>query len=223
MNSRPPLTPLQGYLRMLVNGDLGPLADGQRRALTAMEGSLARLSGQIRNLLEATRFATGNVTLDSRPARPDAIAAAAIAAAAPLAAARGVHIERGDTGVEPVWADEDKVREALRHIVENAVKFGPEGGTVRVEVTAIGTASDPQVEFAVLDEGPGIPADQRERVVQPFYQMDGSVTRAQGGAGLGLAIADRTARLHGGLLLIGQAPGRGARVCLRIPVRPPEP
>jgi signal transduction histidine kinase len=216
-----PMTPLQGYLRMLSNGDLGPLVDGQRRALAAMDGALVRLNGQIRNLLEATRFATGNVTLDHRPFLPDAVAQAAIVAAGPLASARGVRIERVAGGGDPVLADEDKVREALRHVIENAVKFGPEGGTVRVEVSTIGTTSEPQVEFAVLDEGPGIPADQRERVVQPFYQMDGSVTRAQGGAGLGLAIADRTARLHGGLLLIGQAPGRGARICLRVPVRPP--
>ena len=74
--------------------------------------------------------------------------------------------------------------------------------------------------MAVLDEGPGIPAEQRERVIQPFYQIDGSVTRAQGGAGLGLSIAERTARLHGGMLLIGQAPGHGARVALRVPIRP---
>lgn len=215
-----PMTPLQGYLRMLVNGDLGPLAEGQRRALAAMEGSLGRLNGQIRNLLEATRFATGNVTLDCGFVQPDAVTRAAIAAATPLATARGVQLEHAVTGAEPIWADEDKVREALRHVIENAVKFGPEGGVVRVEVALVGPSAEPQVEFAVLDEGPGIPAEQRERVVQPFYQMDGSVTRAQGGAGLGLAIADRTARLHGGMLLIGQAPGRGARICLRIPVRP---
>lgn len=217
-----PMTPLMGYLRMLANAELGPLNEGQGRALEAMRGSLTRLHGQIRNLLEATRFATGNVTLDRRPVDAAALARAAVEAVSPAATLRGATVELAVASpLDPIVADADKLREALRHVVENAVKFGPDAGKVRVEVSLVASTSGrPQIEFAVLDEGPGIPVAQRDQVVQPFYQIDGSVTRAQGGAGLGLAIADRTARLHGGLLLIGQAPGRGARVCLRVPLRP---
>lgn len=217
-----PMTPLMGYLKMLAGAELGPLNEGQGRALEAMRGSLTRLHGQIKNLLDATRMATGSVTLDRRIFDPENLAREVCAALRPAAEARGTQLELAvNPPVEAVFADAERLRDAFRHVVENAIKFGPDGGKVRVELSIVmGTPGQPQVELAVLDEGPGIPVEQRDRVVQPFYQMDGSVTRAQGGAGLGLAIADRTARLHGGLLLIGQAPGRGARVCIRVPIRP---
>ena len=217
-----PMTPLMGYLKMLAGAELGPLNEGQGRALEAMRGSMTRLHGQIKNLLDATRMATGSVTLDRRVFDPETLAREACLTLRAAAEARGVQLDLTlNPPLEGVLGDADRLREALRHVIENALKFGPDKGKIRVELSLVaGLPGQPQMEFAVLDEGPGIPVDQRDRVVQPFYQMDGSVTRAQGGAGLGLAIADRTARLHGGLLLIGQAPGRGARVCLRVPIRP---
>ena len=218
-----PMTPLLGYLRMLSQGDLGPVNEGQGRALEAMRGSLTRLHTQIRSLLDATKFATGSVVLEKAAFDPESTTREACEAMRPAATARNVRIELvSPGGLERVVGDRDRLREALRHILENAVKFGPDGARVRVELSVV-SEEDPdrrQLEMAVLDEGPGIPAEQRERVIQPFYQIDGSVTRAQGGAGLGLSIAERTARLHGGMLLIGQAPGHGARVALRVPIRP---
>lgn len=220
-----PMTPLLGYLRMLASGDLGPITEGQGRALESMRGSMSRLKAQIDALLEATRFATGAIALERKPIDALAVAREACEAVKAAAAARGTRLElrlpeAGTLGL----GDRDRLRAALVHILENAIKFGPDAGIVQVVVEFMGgdVSAAEQVEFAVLDGGPGIPAEQRERVVQPFYQIDGSVTRAHGGAGLGLAIADRVARLHGGLLLIGQAPGRGARVALRIPLRPKE-
>ena len=75
-------------------------------------------------------------------------------------------------------------------------------------------------EHPVDDAGPGIAPDLRDRVCQPFYQVDGSATRQVGGAGLGLAIAERTCALHGGTLRIGRSPAGGARVVLGVPTRP---
>ena len=72
----------------------------------------------------------------------------------------------------------------------------------------------------ISDEGPGIPRSERELVIQPFYQCDGSPTRSHGGAGLGMAIASRTASVHGGNLVISDADGGGCLVIFRIPVRP---
>ena len=79
------------------------------------------------------------------------------------------------------------------------------------------------IEFAVTDAGPGIPVEERENVIEAFYQVDASITRTHGGTGLGLAIAHSVADLHGGRLVISTATSGGARVAIRIPTRPDRP
>lgn len=212
-----PMTPLMGYVKMLSGGELGPVTDGQQLVLGRMNKSLGRLKGLIDNLLDVTRFATNAVALQvsAFPAR------AVVDAAVERFAGRGtVQVSFGR--LEPVVADRGRLTDALTQLIDNALKFGPEGGTVQVEA-AVEVARDGdqrQLVLAVTDQGPGIPRDQRAQVVEPFYQIDGSATRSHGGAGLGLAVADRVAALHGGSLRIDDAPGGGARITLQVPTRP---
>ena len=77
-------------------------------------------------------------------------------------------------------------------------------------------------ELCITDQGPGIPKSERERVLEPFCQLDGSVTRIHGGAGLGLAIAHRTCLAHGGTLQILEGVEGGTRVVMRVPTTPDE-
>lgn len=219
-----PMTPLVGYVKMLAGEELGPLAPPQKRVLERMNGSLMRLKELIDKLLNVTRFATGAVALDRAVVRPAEVIAGAVDALREQVSAAGVRLTVIDaTGLEPAVADRGRLTEALRQVIDNAIKFGPPGGEVRVEarLLVVSEGDRRELELAVCDQGPGIPPAERERVVEPFYQADGSPTRAFGGAGLGLAIAERTASLHGGRLLITSAASGGARVAIRIPTRPP--
>jgi signal transduction histidine kinase len=218
-----PMTPLIGYAKMLERAELGPISDAQARTLERMRGSLVRLNTIIQNLLAVTRFATGSVTLERTAVSCARVIDDAVARSAAFAREReSTLVVATSLPTEPVLADAPKLADALAHLIDNALKFSPTGGRVDVEATVLvdGEGDRRFLELAVIDDGPGIPAGLRERVVEPFYQADGSPTRAAGGAGLGLAIAERTAALHGGQLRIEDAPGRGARVSLRVPTRP---
>lgn len=218
-----PMTPLMGYVRLLVGEELGPLAPAQRKVVGRMDASLVRLKGLIDNLLNVTRFATGAVSIQRGLVDPEKISRRAMRALEEFARARQVTLELTvGEGVEQVIGDAQRLIDALRQLIDNGIKFGPESGRV---VVGLRLLVDPDgerrvVEFAVSDQGGGIPPAKRDRVIEPFYQIDGSATRAHGGAGLGLAIAHRTAELHGGRLVISGAPAGGARVALCIPTRP---
>jgi signal transduction histidine kinase len=218
-----PMTPLLGYVKMMEAAELGPVSDAQLRALERMRGSLSRLNGVVQNLLAATRFATGNVTLERLVTACDRVVGDALAIVAPAAEARGCEVVLvGPLPTTPGIVDPQVVRDALAQVLDNAIKFGPALGRVQLSCHLVRTTDDdaPAWEFVVTDEGPGIPIELRARVIEPFYQGDGSPTRAAGGAGLGLAIAERGAALHGGRLTIGDGSGGGARVCLQVPTRP---
>ena len=137
------------------------------------------------------------------------------------------HERRFELGPLPpiqLLADPDRLAQALRNLIDNAMQHtaAPEG-LVRLEVEALRGA---RVRFAVLDDGPGIPAEQRGRIFERFHRTDDARARVAGGAGLGLAIVQAIAEAHGGQARAVQPAGRGARVELELPglapVRQPE-
>ncbi len=217
-----PMTPLLGYTKMLAAEELGPIHGAQAKVLERMNGSLLRLKGLIDNLLKVTRFATGGISLERSALLPSDLLQAILEAHSAAAEAQGLSLEVELQARELVLVDAEHLQDAWSQILDNAIKFSPSEGRIQLSARLLqqreGEAS--LLELAVTDEGLGIPADQREQVIQPFYQIDGSVTRSYGGAGLGLAIAERVAKLHGGRLIITETISGGARVALQIPSRP---
>ena len=113
-----------------------------------------------------------------------------------------------------VAGDADALAVALGNLVGNAIAHSPVGGTIRVEARRVGAA----VELAVTDQGPGVPAADRERIFLPFARGASAAARvADGGVGLGLSVARRIVEAHRGQLGVGDAPGGGARVVARLP------
>jgi signal transduction histidine kinase len=105
-----------------------------------------------------------------------------------------VLLEDFPRGPLPAYGDSDRLLRAIAQILDNAAKFTPEGGTVGVVVRPL----EATYELVIADSGPGVPPERAERVFEPFYQVDGSTTRAHGGVGVGLAIVRRVARGLGG-------------------------
>ncbi|MEJ8814475.1 ATP-binding protein [Variovorax ureilyticus] len=120
----------------------------------------------------------------------------------------------GDAG-EPISSRPHALRRVVGNLVDNALKFGTK---VEVRLSRIETAGGGQLHIAVLDDGPGIPPDQLEAVLQPFYRVEGSRSRETGGTGLGLAIAHQLALSMGGQLVLSNRPEGGLQALLRLPV-----
>jgi signal transduction histidine kinase len=174
-----------------------------------------RLKELIEQLLLAARFEqTGR-----EPAEPPLLDAAAVARDA-LAVARAAHPGRELVLVAreplPVRAAPDALLQVLGNLLDNAAKYAPDHGPVRLEATRFG----PLAVLAVEDRGPGVPAADRERIFERFTQLDSGATRRAGGVGLGLYIARQLANAQGGELLLTDPPppGPGARFELRLPL-----
>jgi signal transduction histidine kinase len=190
-----PLTPIVGYLRMLGDAELGDISPPQAKALRAMDDCVRRLRGVLDNLVDVTGLETGKMRFIHRDYDfLDSIRRAVASLADSYADRKITLVEEFPRGPLPAYGDADRLGRAMAQLLENAAKFGPEGGRVGVRVRAL----DASYELVVADTGPGVPADRAERVFEPFFQIDGSATRAHGGVGVGLAIARRVARGLGG-------------------------
>lgn len=223
-----PMTPVVGYLRLLLNEEVGPLTPLQRKCLESVETSTQRLRSLIETLLDVSSIETGRMHFYERPYDFAAVAGEALDALAQTFEERDltVHVEPLPAEL-PAVGDPEKLRRAMRHVLENAAKFSPRAGEVAVGVRTLGGAQ-PGYELVVADAGPGLPPEEVDRVFQPFYQVDGSETRAHGGVGLGLAFARRVAEALGGGVELESPPrepvaGRrlpGTAVRLRVRARP---
>jgi signal transduction histidine kinase len=199
------MTPIVGYVKLLKDEELGPLNKPQQKALRAMDDCVRRLRALIDNLLDVTGLETGRMRFIHVDYDFLDTTRRAIAQVADKLDERGVQlVEQLPRGPLSAWGDAGRLQRAMVHILENAAKFTPTGGSVGVRVTRLPSS---HLELCVADTGAGIRPDRVHRIFEPFYQVDGSVTREHGGVGVGLAVARRTARgLGGDLRVISPSP-----------------
>jgi signal transduction histidine kinase len=119
-----------------------------------------------------------------------------------------------EEALPPVAADPDKVRQVLVNLVDNAVKYSPDGGEVRVEISR----DAERVRFAVCDQGLGIPYAEQRRIFDKFYRLDPDMTRGIGGTGLGLYICRELVRRMEGEIWVTSEPGSGSTFAFELPV-----
>jgi two-component system sensor histidine kinase BaeS len=207
---RTPLAAMRAELDVsLLADDLGPAA---RTVLVSTREEVDRMSRTVDDLLtlagiEEDRFELLLAPVDlAEPARG---AAGALGA---LAASRGVTVT---FAAEPaaVMGDGERLRHAIRNLLENAIEFSPPGGEVVVTVWRGGEDAG----VTVTDEGPGVAPELRERVFERFFRADPSRSRASGGSGLGLAIAREIAVAHGGRVWVVPHDPHGAAFSLALP------
>lgn len=190
-----PLTPIVGYLRMLMDEELGDVTKAQAKALRAMDDSVRRLRGVLDNLVDVTALETGKMRFFHKNYDFADTVRRTIAQFADKVDERKITLlEELPRGGLPGHADADRLGRAIGQLVDNAIKFTPEGGIVGISVRA----NESTYEVVVADTGDGVPEDRAPRIFDAFYQVDGSATRSFGGVGVGLAIARRVARGLGG-------------------------
>ncbi len=216
---RTPLTHLIGYLDLMAQEQLGPLTEDQRSAVGMMRRATNRLSQLIEDLIRFALLSRGELSLNIQPVAVDHICQQALEAIWAKAYAKGVRLEQQcpETSLL-VQADGEKISWALHHLLDNAVKFTPPGGEVRLSVTpdiAAGT-----VHFSVEDNGPGIPEERLHEIFEPFQQLEEAATRTHNGLGLGLALVRQILDAHGVELRVETQPGRGSRFGFTLPLLP---
>jgi signal transduction histidine kinase len=190
-----PMTPIVGYLRMLMDEELGPITKPQAKSLRAMDDCVRRLRSTLDNLIDVTGLETGKMRFFHREYDFLDLVRRAMAQLADAFAERQITLlEELPRGPLPAYGDSDRLSRAIVQLLDNASKFTPENGIVGVRVIP----HEGLYELLVADSGPGVPPERAERVFEPFFQVDGSPTRAHGGVGVGLAIARRVARGLGG-------------------------
>lgn len=207
---RTPLTAMRSEIDVSLRAD--DLPDGSRDVLVSVGEEVDRMSATVEDLLtlaaaDEGRLNPGDTRVDLRRE-----AEAAAAALAQLSARRGAVI--GVVG-EPVEVPGDPagLRHALRNLVENAVKFGADGGVVTVRVW---TSCD-RAGVTVEDDGPGVPDAVTGRIFDRYFRVESSRTRSAGGSGLGLAIVREIARAHGGDITVRPRMPRGSSFELSLP------
>jgi PAS domain S-box-containing protein len=211
---RTPLTSLSGYLELLLEGDAGQLAEQQRRMLATMARNAGRLRALIEDLLLINQMDAGSLQLELEPTPLAGLVRRAVESVVALARARDQRIEVDvDDGFGSVRADAAHLERAVRGLLSNAVKFSPEGGTVRVH----GRRLESTVEIAVTDEGVGIEEADLPRLFDRFYRTTQATTAAVQGAGLGLTISRRIVEEHRGTVDVLSKPGRGSTFTIRLP------
>ena len=224
-----PMTPVVGYLRLLLAGELGPLSEVQTKCLTQVEQSTQRLRGLIDTLLDVSQLETGRLHFSHSQYDFLAIAQRALDELKPRFEEQGVSLS-----IEPArdvsfvgLGDADKLQRSMVHVLDNAMKFTPRGGQVSVAVRrGFAPGAGEWLAMFVADSGPGVAPEQIPKILQPFYQVDGSVTRSHGGVGLGLAFARRVCEAMGGGIDIQSPPTEaiagyllgGTCVTLRVPI-----
>jgi PAS domain S-box-containing protein len=208
---RTPLASIKGYATTLLAEDVQWDRDAQNEFLSIISNESDHLSDLVNNILDLSRIDAGVLRLE----RVRCNIEETIEKAAKQARFNG---NRFDVQIEPelppLYADPIRMESILRNLFENALKYGGDSVCVRVDVQR----QQKNILFRVSDDGPGIPLEQRIRVFESFYRVDASLTRLEGGAGLGLAICQGLVRAHGGRIWV-EPQEQGACIAFTIPLR----
>jgi signal transduction histidine kinase len=213
-----PLTSLRGFAQLLsMQVESGRLPDAERlaQAVSAIDAQSYKLSHLVTQLLDISRLQAGRLVLDARLTDVVPLARGALEAARASTKRHELSLcapDRAAAVIDPL-----RLEQVLTNLLDNAMKYSPEGGSIRTEVSIEGGS----VCITVTDEGIGIPLEHRERVFDRFHQAHGA--RRLGGMGLGLYISRQIVELHAGELVAEYPPQGGTRMIVRLPTAGPFP
>ncbi|MBX0330560.1 response regulator [Oscillochloris sp. ZM17-4] len=213
---RTPLTAVLGISEGLQENLYGPISAQQQQALAQVLQSGRHLLGILSDILDLTRIDAGVTPLITEPVSIMHLCQTALQLVAEPARKKNLRLMQSVAfGVVGVRADERRLTQILVNLLDNAVKFTPAKGTVELDVEA--DADQECIRFIVRDTGIGIAAEDMERLFHPFTQVDGRLSRAYEGIGLGLTLVQRLTALHGGSVQVTSSPGAGSRFTVTLP------
>ena len=246
---RTPLAAIRAYNELLLDGDAGPINDEQRLFLSRIEATSMQLNRILDDLLDLSRMRAGELSVHRATTDVAACIQYIINTAQPEAGKKHITVEsRILSELPPIVTDPDRLSQVLMNLVDNAIKYGNEGGSVLVEArvglppvgrrtereagphrrvaqatSAVGPGAaypsrGDELVISVADNGPGIPPDDLDKIFDEFQRGSHAAARRAKGAGLGLAIVSRLVRLLGGAISVDSTVGEGSTFYLRFPL-----
>ena len=236
-----PLSVMTGYTDLLLGQLLGPLNDQQRKVLEEMKQSGLRLQRFVQDFLAFSALESGKIRIGKELGNVNECVAEVLEHWSSRFEQKRLRWEfRPDSSLKPLLFDQLKLQHVISNLIDNAVKFTPVGGNVRVSTsgylwerrtyrqnlplaTERRTSSNSQqnaVRISISDNGPGIPAEYHQEIFNEFLRLQ--QTSDSHGMGLGLAIARRLIEAHGGKIWVESEPGNGSTFSLLLPMRTKE-
>ena len=212
---RTPLTSIRGFVEALEDGGLEE-TDTAKRFLSRIRANADRMASLVDDLLELSRLESGAQPPTLEPLDCAAVVADVVTSFAKIAARKSISLDAEEEEAPRVLGDSDRLRRILEHLVDNALKYTPDGGRVSVRVGREGDGAMVSVD----DTGPGISAEHLPRLFERFYRVDTARSRELGGTGLGLSIVKHLAESMGASVRVASTPGQGSTFEVRLPARP---
>lgn len=213
---RTPLTPVLGYSDILATRDLAP--EQAKRFATEIHGSAKKLLRVTDQLVQFATLAAGRLQLHEEAVEARQLLDGLAQRWSDRLPDSHQLTRRVARRMPPAVVDRRYIDLALDELVDNAVKYSPDGGRIRVSASVHENGSGPRLVLSVDDQGVGIDPERRETIFDDFAQADGSTTRRFGGLGLGLALVSRVVRAHGGELSCTSKVGQGTTVRMILPL-----
>jgi two-component system sensor histidine kinase BaeS len=210
---RSPLTSVQGFAELLML-ERDSLTDKQVETVEIILDNCRHLVRLLNDLLDLARSDAGRLAIRPRPSEVAPLIDDAVRTMRAQTESGGQALtQKVEPGLPLVDVEADRIRQILVNLLTNAHEYSPEGASIEVTARALNT----EVEIAVIDDGPGIPEGQLERIFERFVRGDAGLTQRVGGTGLGLAISRSLVELHGGTIEAESTPGQGSTFRFRLP------
>ncbi|MGQ9714379.1 MAG: GAF domain-containing protein [Anaerolineae bacterium] len=213
---RTPMTSIKGYTDLLLMGAVGDLNPQQHHFLEVIKSNADRLTALINDLLDISRIETGRLRLDLQPMHVQEVIEEVLGSLRGRAEAKGLRVRAEvPQGLPAVVADRDRITQVVLNLMDNAVRYTPEGGEVSVRVEL----ADEALLVHVQDTGIGIAPEEQDRIFERFYRSEDARVQETEGTGLGLAIVKSLVEMHGGRVWVESALEKGSTFSFTIPLR----
>lgn len=213
---RTPLSAIKWTLKMILDGDLGPISEEQREFIEKTYGSNERMIYLVNDLLDVARLEEGRYLFKPILTDFEPIIQFVISSCQEEIGRKEIEFqfEKPEKKLPPVRVDVEKIKLAIQNLIENAIKYTPFGGEVKVLLKY----NKREIEFHIRDNGLGIPKDQQDRVFSKFFRASNVMRMETEGSGLGLFITKNIIEAHGGKIWFESEEGKGTTFYFTLPV-----
>ncbi|MFN8384004.1 MAG: PAS domain S-box protein [Anaerolineales bacterium] len=213
---RTPLNGILGFSETLLEGIRGPLNEKQGQALEIIQSSGYHLLGLINDILDVSKIESGKFELQPENILVNDVCQSSLNFVRQLAIKKSINIDYfSSPAASRIHADPKRLKQILVNLLNNAVKFTPENGSVKLEVRADARAG--VMRFSVIDTGIGITPEDQQKLFKPFVQLDSSLSRQYEGSGLGLSLVKKLVEMHDGNIELQSEAGQGSRFTFTLP------
>jgi len=212
---RTPVSSIKGYIQMLLKHTLGDITEEQKKALEVILRNTNRLDHLIQDILDISRLESGVMKFITEKTDVTKMVNEIVETMQASADLKRIKIKIDiQKGIPDLMIDSERIKQVLLNLVDNAIKFSPDGSTINVKTRK----EKEDVLFEVQDFGRGIPKNKQKKIFEKFYQVDSGIDRKFGGVGLGLTISKKIINLFGGQIWVDSTLGKGSSFKFTLPL-----